>query len=103
MKSRTRRALLGSIKKWEAIVAGTGEDHRTENCPLCEMFYKDSCKDCPVMLSTGDNYCENSPYVYWDEHRYGRIVEDCPECLRLAQAELDFLKSLLPTPTPTPK
>ena len=39
MDKATREALLGSIEKWERIVAGTGEDRGTLNCPLCTKFY----------------------------------------------------------------
>jgi hypothetical protein len=38
MDEKTLEALKGSIRKWEAIVDGTGEDDGADNCPLCHMF-----------------------------------------------------------------
>jgi hypothetical protein len=91
MDDRTRRALEGSIRKWEAIVAGTGEDWGTSNCPLCTEFYAfvgvdgDNCRGCPVRERTGYGLCDGSPYErYVPGNREG------------AQEELDFLKSLRP-------
>lgn len=39
MNSRTLKALKGSIRKWERICNGTGEDRGPRNCPLCELFF----------------------------------------------------------------
>jgi hypothetical protein len=35
MERETEQALRGSIKTWEAIVAGTGSDHGLDDFPLC--------------------------------------------------------------------
>lgn len=87
MDDATLTALKGSIAKWEAIVAGTGVDLGGSNCPLCKMFVRinGECKGCPVMEVTGFDNCERTPYYEYD-----------PEEPETAQAELDFLKSLLP-------
>jgi hypothetical protein len=105
MDEDTRRALEGSIQKWQAIVAGTGADKGGTNCPLCQKFametHKD-CEGCPVALRTGLPGCQNSPYDEWSDHQYDAHDDEletrvhCPECRRLAQAELDFLISLRP-------
>lgn len=93
MDSKTLAALKGSIKKWEGIVAGKISDEGQDNCPLCQMFFKGRCHGCPV----GD--CNESPYYDWF---YATLKIDppffanTPELHRLAQAELDFLRSLLP-------
>lgn len=69
MDEQTLDALKGSIAKWEAIVAGTGEDLGAENCPLCALFLRNSkdrsndCKRCPVKIKTGLRYCKNTPYI----------------------------------------
>jgi hypothetical protein len=95
----TLTALRGSIAKWEAIVAGTGEDRGTANCPLCHMFYHwtsgglGDCKGCPVMEKTGSSKCVNSPY---DEIANLDPDEYPAEYRIFAQRELDFLRSLLP-------
>lgn len=103
MSPATRTALLGSIAKWESIVSGNGIDAGIANCPLCAAFYEKGCKGCPVAAATGIEGCRDSPYQSWAEHQEDQhateynscIHPDCPECLQLAQAELDFLKSLL--------
>lgn len=119
MNADTRKALIGSIAKWQAIVDGTGEDKGADNCPLCRRFddeerYTDdegrrryrSCvtergERCPVTLKTGMVSCEGSPYVQWTRlyHSFecgGPYVANTPERLAAAQAELAFLQSLLP-------
>jgi hypothetical protein len=86
MDKTTLKALKGSIAKWEAIVAGTGHDNGGDNCPLCKMFLYKECHGCPVNEETGRKFCHGSPYEKWNEyHSVGH-----------AQAELAFLKSLLP-------
>lgn len=95
MDERTLAALKGSIAKWEAIVAGTGQDEGAANCPLCALFShfvnpeaQRGCKGCPVQEETGLSGCDGSPYEECDEDR-----DDFKE---MAAAELAFLKSLLP-------
>lgn len=94
MKAHTLKALQGSIAKWEAIVAGTGEDDGVDNCPLCLLFHPDknpgkrNCGGCPVQKATGKAFCNGSPY------------RECfPNYEERAQRELAFLKSLLPAQT----
>ncbi len=91
MDAKTLAALRGSIRKWQGIVAGTIQDHGSQNCPLCKLFAFDGCEGCPVADKVNDTFCDSTPYVeyietepYSDEER------------RLAQVELDFLISLLP-------
>ena len=98
MDKRTRTALEGSIAKWEAIVAGTGTDEGAENCPLCQLFFTRRgpqqlfCEGCPVKERTGQPCCEGSPYQEWSENPHA----SGDEAKRIAQAEVDFLRSLLP-------
>ena len=109
MDAETLEALKGSIAKWEAIVAGTGVDDGTDNCPLCQRFnhdnmVKDHCVGCPASKATGQAWCLGSPFAAWTQHQnrvHGSYTRHkaklgCPECARSATAELDFLKSLLP-------
>lgn len=104
MDAETLEALRGSIAKWEGIVAGTVVDECGDNCPLCQRFNpvinpavrrQDACRGCPVMAATGEKFCYASPYG-----AYAALDDDCDgdeaELKALAQAELDFLKSLLP-------
>lgn len=93
MSPETREALEGSIAKWEAIVAGTGEDEGSENCPLCHKFHRGGhlhyCRGCPVREVTGRTLCDGTPYIdYAQDDEDGGIAA--------AKAELEFLKSLRP-------
>ena len=109
MNEQTLKALKGSIKKWEKIVAGKGIDTGYKNCPLCKLFNsgKDCDDACPIKLQTGISGCDGTPYEEWCDHQYyiyiidqdrktRRVFKIRPDCKRLAQAELDFLISLLP-------
>lgn len=103
MDAETLEALRGSIRKWEGIVAGTEEDLGHDNCALCQLFYKfddpSTCVGCPVMAATGERYCEGTPYHDYrpgEEDRDGNVMS-ATALKAAAQAELDFLKSLLPT------
>lgn len=105
MDERTLTALKGSIAKWEGIVAGTIEDLGCDNCPLCLEFNEDyvdieqTCGGCPVYRATGRTACQGTPYGDWSR---ARMLADnarsavTPELKMAAQAEVDFLRSLLP-------
>lgn len=94
MDAKTRKALEGSIEKWQKIVAGTGIDEGARNCPLCAMFYNLGCHGCPVRECSGRPFCFDTPHdAYVNAIEYGTRS---PEALRAAQAELDFLISLRP-------
>ncbi len=116
MDERTLEALKGSIAKWEAIVAGTDADRGTANCPLCKLFADtasigDACNGCPVKEKTGERGCNGTPYERWTDATKDlegkwvpAIRREVPRkgskghasAKRAAQAELDFLRSLLP-------
>lgn len=98
MDAGTLEALRGSIAKWEGIVAGTRPDLGVLNCPLCRKFSVPECDGCPVKNATGQVGCHDTPYDYWAvgmDSANSRFAPT-PELKVLAQAELDFLKSLLP-------
>jgi hypothetical protein len=90
-----------------------GADH----CALCELFwdefgsFNNCCEGCPVRGCTGQKFCEGSPYEQFDDfqytlHRRGLHFADLQDKrgqkrlyrrrIALAQAEIDFLKSLRP-------
>lgn len=106
MDEEDSAALEGSIKKWEEIVAGTGVDECFENCPLCALENSrctdddEDCNGCVVKNRTGKSQCDGTPWEEWNEHQHTHLGNvwpyrvKCDECARLAQAELDFLKSL---------
>lgn len=112
MDQRTRDALEGSIEKWRKIAACKGEDHGTNNCPLCLMFYKKvqlaaddggswtgRCHGCPVYENTELHCCDGTPYDAWVQSCDTPVNQWNPpdytaEQIAAAQAELDFLISL---------
>jgi hypothetical protein len=106
MDAETLEALRGSIAKWEGIVDGTMTDEGPFNCPLCRRFndrkgVSNDCQGCPVMARTGHRGCLESPYQTYDDYiehcDWNDIPIDKSHAKALAQAELDFLKSLLPS------
>ena len=107
MNKIAREALELSSKHWEEnLAAATLEDASisASDCALCETFNMDRdsagfCVGCPVFAKTREQFCGGTPYIdaicaldNWEEH-------DDPSSWRIvAQAELDFLKSLRETP-----
>ena len=103
MNQKTLKALKGSIKKWEKIVAGTGIDTGEDNCPLCQLFHDGfSCLGCSIHELTGRDRCMGTPQQKWVAHHFGvhskysNVKIECKICERHAKAEVKFLKSLLP-------
>lgn len=109
MNARTLKALQGSIEHWEENVAA--EDiHDTSigsrRCKLCHTFPSDDCEGCPVAEKVGQPLCIGTPYevarVRWNVWLRAtlnnglREEELKTEWRKAAQAELDFLRSLLP-------
>lgn len=100
------KELEESINKWEDIIAGNAGDKGQINCSLCQKYLSSrGCAGCVVMEDTVRSGCYGTPFREWfTHHRYehsniqykygkGRRIE-CPDCLILAQKELDYLKSL---------
>jgi hypothetical protein len=107
MNADTLTALRHSIEKWESIVAGKGGDEAGFNCALCQKFFSDPnfCEGCPVKTRTGQRGCLGSPYEDWARHHEREHINgdddrplrvECSECRRLAEAQLAFLRGLLP-------
>jgi len=92
----TEKALRKSIAHWERIVENGGEDLE-ERCALCDRYMPgrghrviggcNTLDGCPVYNKTGEDSCGGSPYETWF------YISDK---LTWAEAELSFLKSLLP-------
>ena len=111
MDKKAVKALRGSIKKWERIVLGTGEDFGTRNCPLCKKYDRGTnCDGCPVAEDTGEPFCNGSPYDKWisavrgelEELTGGGFVWETDKCvpigprsLAAAIAEYEYLCGLL--------
>ena len=111
MDKKAVKALRGSIKKWERIVLGTGEDLGPQNCPLCKEYLRGfSCDGCPVYKDTGEPFCDGGPYVEWQSAFRGELEELTgdwemdeadklipigPRSLAAAIAEYEYLCGLL--------
>jgi hypothetical protein len=100
-KKTTLIALKKSIKKWEEIVEGTGDDNGRDNCALCELFFfqDNYCEGCPVYQFTSETGCKNTPYDDW-RRLHIRNINDLKDekkesAIKIAKKELKFLKSLL--------
>lgn len=96
-----RKALRGSIRKWENIVGRVEVDRYADNCPLCNL-YPVSCERCPVMIYSGQSECRHTPWTKWHQHQrkeHGVFISparcQCPTCTKLAKEEVKFLKHLL--------
>ena len=88
-----KKALRGSIRKWQKIVNGTGMDESYENCPCCKIWNKDGkgdCIGCPIWMFTGVGGCEHTPYDIYIGFEINADVRQ----LEKNMAELNFLKAV---------
>lgn len=101
-------ALKASIEKWERNLAyaKTGDLDKMrifgKDCPLCQLLTIDDhsepeCERCPVMQKTGLAVCEESP---WHKVARARHMRNHKGTVTATQAEIDFLRSLLPDGAP---
>lgn len=110
MDAKTLTALQESIAHWERNVAAKQVDDvsiQSDDCALCAMFAKgrprpEVCGGCPVTWVNGQKECEGTPYY---DARFAYYSWDGGASTRkafrkAAQAEVDFLKSLLPQDAP---
>ena len=115
MNKKTLKALNGSIQHWEQIIEGSEDENGIHNCSLCIFFYYrlgnyKFCEGCPVEEKTGKSNCYGSPYWKWFKifQSDADFDENLPrkwqnlskkfqkKAILAAEAELKFLKSLLP-------
>ena len=107
MDKETEAALRESIKHWEENVAAQDPKEvgvLASDCALCIKFFDfGACNGCPVAKRTGLARCNGTPFeeafdaeAYWWKNPSS--AEAKATFKSAAQAELDFLKSLLPTP-----
>ena len=98
---RKLKALRASIRKWEQIVKREIGDEGCDNCPLCHLYFDNGCSHCPIRETTNQDGCLGTPYEEWcDAHRAWATsfpyIANSIEERKIAQRELDFLRSLLP-------
>jgi hypothetical protein len=108
----TLAALQASIEAWEKKLVQPMEDVRlgSEECPLCKifapgntidaLFSPSTCAGCPVAAAVGLKSCEGTPYKsaammlrLWKRSKNPGAEADFRMCV---EAEVDFLRSLLP-------
>lgn len=103
MKQEVREALEASIRHWEENRDARSPKHvhyGAEACALCDLFFHVGCVGCPVAHFTRKMVCSGSPYDRAVEaYKKWRVEEENghEEFRAAAQAEVDFLRNLLPT------
>ena len=103
-KSIVLRALKKYIKKWRNVRFHNAPDCGALDCDLCDLFYYDECKGCPIAKKTGVSKCCNTPYGSWNRHQeeYHNnpfigplfVRNDCPTCKKLATQFLNFIENI---------
>ena len=73
------------------------EGIKSDSCPLCRVYldgveHGSTCKGCPIMKSTGKQFCRGTPYHEASAAFHDKVYFDWPKA---AQAEIDFLESLI--------
>lgn len=96
-----REALEASIKHWEEnrdVSTPIDVSYSSEDCALCQLFFYNHCIGCPIQERTGRALCEDTPYEdAVDAHSaWKNGYASQKDFQAAAQAEVDFLKSLLP-------
>lgn len=104
MTPKVREALEASIKHWEKnrdVLTPSDVSYSPENCALCQLFFyghPNRCIGCPIRGRTGRPLCEDTPYEdavnARNDWKNGYASQE--DFQAAAQAEVDFLKSLLP-------
>lgn len=105
MDKRTAEALEKSINHWEHNLAAQTPGAASVSglrCALCFIFARKQdghCDGCPVMIRTGAENCDGSPYEQAAIALYGWSIRPFDLGYRqvwrvAAQKELDFLVSL---------
>lgn len=95
----TEEALQASIDKWTFLVSKyeNGENPVVDSistCGLCHLYINNmDCSGCPVAKSTGEAFCEGTPFVIWSTMVY-RGIRSATKLAKAAKKELEFLKSL---------
>lgn len=94
MTPKILAALKQSIATWERRARGERIPMTMRNCALC-CTCRTNCSDCPVMLHTSCDSCRRTPYIIACERQHDTI--DTNGYMAAARAEVQFLRSLLPT------
>lgn len=106
-----QKAILASIAHWERMRDNLsyGERPDGKNCPLCQRAFENNqvnCEKCPVMRKTGLRGCYGTPWsdahlAYIDAFAASPAKRKAALEVwkKAAQAEIEFLRSLLDNTT----
>src|SRR4030065_20519 len=62
--AQQKKALRGSIRKWERIVSGKAVNNGSADCPCCLTWLEPSgCDGCPIKEYSGEDLCRGTPYA----------------------------------------
>jgi hypothetical protein len=91
-----RGRVMDSIKHWERMRDNPyGADAPTiTGCALCRAYHALDCFGCPIFSKTGSSLCGLTPFQDADD-AYEDMQEHLSNWREKAQAEVDFLRSLL--------
>lgn len=96
-------ALTQSILNWEKIANGEKVDNDDPMCKvgLCSINCMASNPRCVIDFDTGGKECSATPYMEFDQHQRSKhemdretIVAMCPQCVTLAEKNLQYLIDL---------
>ena len=94
-----KKALRGSIRKWQKVVNGKGIEMGADNCPCCKIWWADKdCEGCPIREFTGSTDCGDTPYAQWitsispDQDGNRKAIFQNEQ--ETAKTELNFLKAV---------
>jgi len=90
VSQRQYNALKSTIRYWETEHEkyGTGEipNHGRLECYLCQLYWDNDCKSCPINIKTGILFCDGIPYDKWAFEGKNEIDH---------QTIIDWMKALL--------
>ena len=94
-----KKALRGSIRKWQKIADMTGIDEGPDNCPCCKIWWKDKdCEGCPISQFTCSTECMDTPYTQWmntiQQDQDGNRKATFRSQQEMALSELNFIKAV---------
>lgn len=105
------KALKESIEKWQeyqdwleknkgkncdkirgiVTIDDISKNHGSLDCPLCNLFIKRTCIDCPIAIFTHETGCEKTPYLKFYFYETDMVNNTL---IAKHKAMLDFMKEL---------
>ena len=113
LNNMQRTLLMASIGLWKVERQKIEQtdcfylpNHNQYNCPCCLEWNKedpaisdDDCNGCPIKQNTGEQYCEENPYIEYDrmcdDFQYDNINPTKVKLLRVHDDMINFMKKIL--------